>query len=418
MNEMNEVLVIGGGIVGVCCALEMQRRGARVVLVDRKPPGSETSYGNAGVFSTSSLVPFNNPALFANLPGLLGNRGQGFRYDRRYLMRMAGWGVRFVLNARRSKFGETAAALHALISLSAAEHMRLLRQAQALHRLRDTGWLSLYRDEAAFRASALARQTYDRFGISYKVLDQQRISDLEPSLARGFHRGLWFDGAMSVDSPGAVTQAYARAFADRGGELVQAEAAALQALDGNRWQLATSCGKRMPAEKVIVALGPWSNDLLRTIGLRLPMAFERGYHMHYAGENGAKLNRPVHDAAGGYVLSPMDRGIRMTTGVELNRRDAPPDLAQLELCEATARKSFPLGRRLDGVPWLGRRPTLPDSRPAIGQAPARAGVWIACGHQHIGFSTASGTAALLGALMYGDTPPIDPQPFSASRFLR
>ncbi|WP_019938442.1 FAD-binding oxidoreductase [Bordetella sp. FB-8] len=418
MNEMNEVLVVGGGIVGVCCALEMQRRGARVVLVDRKAPGSETSYGNAGVFSTSSLVPFNNPALFASLPGLLKNRGQSFRYDLGYLMQMAGWGVRFLLNARRSKFEETAAALHALISLSTVEHMRLLREAQALHRLRDTGWMTLYRDQAAFQAGSLARHTYDRFAISYKLLDQERIADLEPSLARGFHCGLWFDGAMSVDSPGAVTQAYARVFADRGGELMQAEAAALQVLDGKRWQLTTSCGKRLLAQKIVVALGPWTNDLLRTIGLRLPMAFERGYHMHYASENGAKLNRPVYDAAGGYVLSPMEQGIRMTTGVELNRRDAPPDFAQLERCEAAARRAFPLARRLDDVPWLGRRPTLPDSRPAIGEVPRRRGLWLACGHQHIGFSTGTGTAALLGAMMHGESPPIDPRPFLASRFIR
>lgn len=87
---MNTVLVIGGGIVGVSCALELQRRGDQVVLVDRKEPGSETSYGNAGVFSISSLVPFNNPDLFGKLPKLLKNQGAGLRYDCGYLMQMAG----------------------------------------------------------------------------------------------------------------------------------------------------------------------------------------------------------------------------------------------------------------------------------------------------------------------------------------
>ena len=415
---MNTVLVIGGGIVGVSCALELQRRGAQVVLVDRKEPGSETSYGNAGVFSTSSLVPFNNPNLFGNLPRLLRNQGQSFRYDRGYLMRMAGWGARFVLNARRSKFEETAAALHGLISLSSAEHVRLLQQAGALHRLRDTGWMFLYRDEAAFRGSELARRTYERFGISCKVLDGRQVAQLEPGLMGEFHRGLWLDGSMSVDSPGEVTKAYARMFADRGGEVIRAEASALRALEDGRWQLATACGQRLSAGKAVIAMGPWTNDLLRTLGLRLPMAFERGYHMHYASGNGAKLNRPVYDTAGGYVLSPMEQGIRMTTGVELNRRDAPPDLTQLELCEAAARKTFPLAQRLDDAPWLGRRPTLPDSRPAIGEVPGRRGLWMACGHQHIGFSTGTGTAALLGALMHGDTPPVDPRPFLASRFLQ
>lgn len=415
---MDEVLIVGSGIVGVSCALEMQRRGARVTLIDRKTPGSETSYGNAGVFSMSSLVPFNNPTLFGNLPGLLKNRGQGFRYDRGYLMQMAGWGIRFLFNARRSKFEQTAAALHALISLSTAEHMRLLRQAQALHRLRNTGWMSLYRSEAGFQASALIRRTCDSYGISYQALDPDGVAGLEPGLARVFRRGLWFDGSMSVDSPGAVTQAYARLFAERGGELVQDEVVALQAQAGQGWRLTTVSGKRIVAGKVVLATGPWANDLLRTIGLRLPMAFERGYHMHYAAADGAALSRPIYDAESGYVLTPMEQGLRLSTGVELNRRDAPPNLAQLQLCETAARKAFPLAQRLETTPWLGRRPTLPDSRPAIGAVPGRAGLWLACGHQHIGFSTSTGTAALLGALMDGDAPPIDPHPFRVSRFLR
>jgi D-amino-acid dehydrogenase len=129
------------------------------------------------------------------------------------------------------------------------------------------------------------------------------------------------------------------------------------------------------------------------------MAFERGYHMHYSGREGAGLSRPVHDTGGGYVLSPMARGLRLTTGVELDDCDAPARPEQLDLAEARAREAFPLDRRLDPEAWLGRRPTLPDSRPMIGQAPRHPGLWLALGHQHIGFSTAPGTARILGELM-------------------
>ncbi|OWT68880.1 MULTISPECIES: FAD-binding oxidoreductase [unclassified Achromobacter] len=417
MNEKNEVLVIGGGVVGVTCAVELQRRGARVTLVDRKEPGSETSYGNAGVLATSSLVPFNNPNLLRNLPTLLKNKGVGFRYNPSYLMSMVGWGAKFLFNARRARYEETAAALHGLISLSATEHGRLLREADITHRLRSNGWIFLYRNAGSFAGSALARQTYDRYGVSYKLLSEREIADMEPGLTAGFHRGIWMDGTSSVDSPGAVTKAYARLFAGQGGTLARASVSRLRQLETGRWQAATAGGDQLEADRVVVATGPWANDVLASLGIRVPMAFERGYHMHFGTRNGATLNRPVYDVAGGYVLAPMEQGIRLGSGVELNDRDADPDTTQLDICERTARAIFPLADRLESIPWLGRRPTLPDSKPVIGETPGRRGLWLAFGHQHIGFNTSAGTAALLGALMYGDKPPVDPQPFRAARFI-
>ncbi|MEG0447864.1 MAG: FAD-binding oxidoreductase, partial [Comamonas sp.] len=170
---------------------------------------------------------------------------------------------------------------------------------------------------------------------------------------------------------------------------------------------------------IVVALGPWSSQFLAGLGIDVPMGFERGYHMHYAaGEAAARLQRPIYDTAGGYVLSPMEQGLRLSTGVELNACDAPMKPQQLELAEAAARQALPLGQRLEQPLWMGRRPTLPDSRPVIDEMPGRPGLWLAFGHQHIGFSTGPGTAALLAARMLGDAQlPLDPNPFRASRFL-
>jgi D-amino-acid dehydrogenase len=148
------------------------------------------------------------------------------------------------------------------------------------------------------------------------------------------------------------------------------------------------------------------------------MALERGYHMHYAAPEGTGLGRPIHDSAGGYVLTPMEQGLRLCTGVELNDLNAPPDPAPLERAEASAGQAFALGPRLDREPWLGRRPTLPDSVPVIGPAPRHPGVWLAFGHQHIGFSTGPGTARVLGALMSQATAPIDAAPFRPERWVR
>jgi D-amino-acid dehydrogenase len=146
------------------------------------------------------------------------------------------------------------------------------------------------------------------------------------------------------------------------------------------------------------------------------MAVKRGYHLHYRAEGNAALARPVLDEEGGYVITPMQRGIRLTTGVEFARRDAPKTPVQLKRTEALARGLFPLGGRVDPEPWMGARPVFPDSRPVIGPAPRHKDLWLAFGHQHLGFTLGPATGRLLAELMTGEKTFIDPTPFSVERF--
>jgi D-amino-acid dehydrogenase len=184
--------------------------------------------------------------------------------------------------------------------------------------------------------------------------------------------------------------------------------------EGTGWACRSESGRTGRVASVVVALGPWSKAVLEAqLGLRVPMAFERGYHMQYSGAG--RLGRPLYDVDGGYVLGAMGSGLRLTTGVELNDQEAPPDLTQLTLAEKAAREAFPLGERQLATPWMGCRPTLPDSRPAIGHCPGHPGLWLAFGHQHIGVSTGPGTAALLGALMDGEPGPVPAAPFRPQR---
>jgi D-amino-acid dehydrogenase len=416
-----EAVVLGAGMVGVACALELQRRDRDVTLLDRRGPGRETSRGNAGVIARSSLVPFNHPGLWAALPRLLGNRSAAFRYDPRFLARNLPWALGFLARARRSHFDATTRALDGLIRRSLDEHLRLLAEAGAMHRLRRNGWLFLHRSEQAFADGQASRDLFARFGIGTRALDAHELSDLEPHLRPIFPRALWIQDAASVDDPGAVVEAYARLFQARGGRIARDEAQGIEpAGPAGAWRAVGAGGRRYGPGPVVVALGPWTREFCdRALGLRVPMAFERGYHMHYAATGDAALARPVYDAAGGYVLSPMAQGLRLSTGVQLARRDAPPDLRQLGLAERAAREAFPLDGRLEDDAWLGSRPTLPDSRPIIGECPGRPGVWLAFGHQHIGFSTGPGTAALLGALMDGEPGAAEQAgAFRPARFLR
>jgi D-amino-acid dehydrogenase len=138
--------------------------------------------------------------------------------------------------------------------------------------------------------------------------------------------------------------------------------------------------------------------------------------MHYAPGEGARLDHPALDADNGFLLAPMARGIRMTTGAEFARRDAPPDYTQVEASEPVARKLFPLGERLDAKPWMGRRPCLPDMLPIIGAASRHKGLWFNFGHQHHGLTLSASSGRLLAEMMTGETPFADPKPFRIERF--
>ena len=138
--------------------------------------------------------------------------------------------------------------------------------------------------------------------------------------------------------------------------------------------------------------------------------------MHYGVRGSAVLGHSLHDGDGGFALVPMDRGIRLTTGVEFADRDAPPTPVQLDRTEPFARELFPISDRLDERPWMGRRPCLPDMVPVIGRGERHKGLWFAFGHAHHGFTLGPVTGRLLAEMMTGATPFTDPTPYAANRF--
>jgi D-amino-acid dehydrogenase len=415
-QPINTCTVLGAGMVGVACALELQRKGFAVTLVDKALPGSETSYGNGGVIARSSLIPLNNPGLPKSLPSLLRNNKPQLKYNPWFLLQNFSWGWQFLRNTRQSVFEETATALDELIRLSTTEHQRLIARAGIAHRLRDTGWLFLYRSEQAYEGGAFARSVYDQFNVRTKTLNQEELIDLEPNLAQVFPKALWIQDALSVDSPGETVRAYAAMFTQMGGKQVRSGVSSLSRSGSETWELLLDNGERHQSAHVVVALGPWSREFLSRLKFKIPMAFERGYHQHFQTPPDVRIDRPIYDTAKGYILTPMEQGIRLTTGVELTHHLAPSNLAQLQMGIEAAKQIFPLGALTSDPIWRGARPTLPDSRPMIGELPGAKNLWAAFGHQHIGFSTSTGTAALLAALMMREPTPINPAPFSPGRF--
>jgi len=409
-----DAIVLGAGIVGTSVALHLAKRGLAVALVDRRGPGEETSYGNAGIIEGNSIFPPVFPHNLEVLVRIALKRAPEANYHIAFLPRVARWLADFYAWSAPDRILETARLMRPLFARAVAEHEALMAEADATRYLRKNGWLKLYRSEASFAATETEREVAASYGLPVRVLDVDAVRALEPSLAPVFRGAAYWEGAASVSDPLAVTRAYADRFTVLGGVVLAGDARTLHRSDG-RWRVEADEGS-IEADAVVVALGPWSPDVLAPLGIKVPLGIKRGYHRHYNAKGNAALSRPVIDTEIGYALTPMEQGIRLTTGAEFADRDAPPTPVQFDRLMPRAKELFPLGEPNEAEPWLGRRPNMPDSLPVLGRAPGQDGLWLAFGHGHWGLTMAAVTGRLIAELMTGATPFADPAPYRAERF--
>jgi len=410
-----DAIVLGAGIVGTCVALHLAKRGLSVALIERAGIGEQTSYGNAGIIEGNTVFPPAFPSDLGALARIALKRASEANYHLSFLPQIAPWLIAFRAASRPARLVEAARLIRPLYARAVAEHEALLAEAGATQFLRKTGWLKLYRSERAFLALQAEFDTAAQLGLPLQALDVGGSQALEPSLKPVFARAVFWPQAASVSNPLGVTRAYAARFRALGGITLVGDARSLHRA-GNRWRLETDKGG-VDAPEVVVALGPWARDVLDPLGVKLPLMVKRGYHRHFRAEGNARLARPVLDAGPGYVITPMEQGYRITTGVEFAARDAEPSPVQFDCIMPRARELFPLGERADDKTWLGARPCFPDSRPVIGRAPGLAGLWLAVGHAHWGLTLGPATGRMLAEQMTGETPFCDPAPYRAERFV-
>ena len=265
------------------------------------------------------------------------------------------------------------------------------------------------REEAAFIAES---------GTPNILLDAVEVRAMEPGLRLPTAGGLLLTGAISLRDPLLLTRGYVDRLAAGGVSILRGRVGHIGTASDGIWRVTMDGAESLVARHVVVAAGPWSADLLRPLGYRIPMFWERGYHLHFTPPgDGPAIGRAIHDIAGGYVMTPQDRGIRVTSGVEITHRDAPPDRSMIDAAAQKARALAGLGAVREARPWLGSRPSLIDWLPMIGAAPRHSGLWFNFGHHHIGMSLSAGSGLLLGDLMQGAGNIVcDPRPFAPERF--
>lgn len=410
-----DVIVLGAGMVGISAALHLQQRGRSVALVDRRGAAEETSYGNTGIIQSEGIMPYAFPRDLRKLLRYGLNLESEAHVHYRALPGVATALLQYWRNAAPERLAAVAEAFRPLARRCIAEHEALMEPAGVLGLVRRTGYLKLYSTTAALDTAVREDERLKAaYGVNARPVTTTEARELEPHLTGTFAGAIHMPDPVSVSDPGKVGKAYADLFVQRGGRVLRGEARSLAPTAG-KWRVQTAEGP-LDAPEAVIALGAWSGEVLKRLGLRLPLFVKRGYHMHYRAGGNATLSRPVLDTKGGYVLTPMTKGIRLTTGAEFAQRDAPATPVQLGKVEPMARALFPLAERVEPEPWMGRRPCLPDMLPIIGRAPKHSGLWLDFGHQHWGFTLGPVSGRLLAEMMTGETPLTDPAPYRAERF--
>ena len=410
------VTVIGAGMVGVSCALALQRRGYPVTLIDRRGVGMETSAGNAGILSYGNVTPLASPELLRRCMRLLLNRETDFRLHYPHLLFLLPWLLRFVSRCRRATYLRDGLAMSRLTLPSIDMHKQWIREAGVTSLINPGGGgLKLYRQPRTYRRDALERELLDRCGIRYSLLDADEVYGLEPDLKRIFTRGVLIEDSVSLRDPEKLCQAYAGLFGQAGGVIRRQEIRALQPAS-HGWSLLTARGEDR-AEQLVLCLGAWTPALLGPLGYRNPLAIERGYHTLFAPADGCRLSRPIFDVDASYVMAPMETGMRVTTGTDLVYREAAPDPRQAARVTPRVREAFPLGDCLLAEPWMGRRPTVPDTLPLIGAAPRHRNLWLAFAHSHMGLTLGPISGELIANCVAGEAQPFAADFCDPSRYL-
>jgi D-amino-acid dehydrogenase len=407
--------VIGAGAVGASTALALRHDGYAVTLLERGEPGMGTSFGNAGMLSTTSCVPIASPGILWRVPQLLADPLGPLYVDWRYLHRIAPWLIRFVLASRPTEIERISIALMSLLVQIVPAYRELLGGDAFNDLTRPAGNLVVYQSDSAFeKAQRGAHALRQRRGVKLSFLGQSELRQMEPGLAPSFKHGVFMPDSYQTVNPLRLTQRLVELFVDAGGELIRASVERIERGSGGRLVAVTDKGPR-ELDTVAICAGAWSKKLAADCGVRVPLDTERGYHVMLPNP-GVAVQRPTTSGDHEFVATPMEHGLRLAGTVELAGLDAPPNMKRAEVLLKAAKQMFPDLKDEGMTTWMGHRPSMPDSLPVIGRAPGHDRVFLGFGHGHLGLTFGAITGLLIADLVAGRPGRVDLQPFRPDRF--
>lgn len=410
-----DVIVIGAGMVGICCASFLLRQGRKVTVIDRVAPGESCSFGNAGSLSWSSCVPISVPGLLPQVPGWLLDSNGPLTIRWKYLPGLIPWLWRYVRSGNRAQVEASAQALSNLHRPSLDLHRELAKDAGVSDLVRSTNYLHVYSSEKALADKSFTEGLRNRLsGIEAQVLNGDELRELEPQISRHYVKAVRIPDQGFAANPGRLVKSYAKHLTDNGGTIIEDEVKGLE-VTGNRVSAVRTTSATLPTEDLVIAGGAWSHRLCEMLGFKVPLEAERGYHVTVA-NSGVSINGTIMETDGMFVATPMEMGVRFAGTVELATVDEEPNYERANSILRKAKRMFPDLRTDEHTRWMGRRPSLPDGVPVIGKAPRQENVFLAFGHAHTGMIGSPQSGRLIAGMVCKQPLNMDVEPFRVERF--
>ncbi|WP_367104088.1 NAD(P)/FAD-dependent oxidoreductase [uncultured Psychrobacter sp.] len=416
-----DVIVIGAGMVGTAAAWHLQNNGSKVLLLDKKLPGSETSYGNAGLIQREAIHTHPFPRQLTEMVRVLPNQGTDIRYRIPALLRYHQALLQYWKYSTPASVKKIESEWQTLIEHCTSEHQVMIEEAGADELITRDGWLQLHRSEETFKSAIDAAISAREQGVEHKVLSLDELKAMEPNANfDGFVGAIHWLNSWQVSNPSALVKAYAKSFQEKQGTIIESNVHQIlpdvkSSAEDKGWQVIAE-DDTYYSDHLVIAAGPWSNDLIRPLGYNLPLFPMRGYHQHFKISDKNTIHHSMFDMDKGFVMGPMQQGIRITTGAEMTTMNAPKNFGQLKTVLKFARKILPLEEAVESEAWAGSRPCMPDMKPVIGPADKHDKLWFAFGHSHQGFTLGPITGRLVEELIHDKPLTVDVKPFNATRF--
>ncbi len=413
-SSAGTTIVIGAGIIGTAIAHDLQKRGRRVVLVDRDAPGKGASFGNMASIAVTEFMPASRPSVWRQIPGWMLDPEGPVRIRPSYMPRLVPWFLRFIAASRPSKLRALEAQGAALCARSLNDTLELLGDVGLKDQISDEGCLSLYTDEAEFKADRDHIEILERFGFPHEVIGRQAIKALEPELSDKIGLAVLFPQNRSMKDPYKLVLALADRFTALGGRIERGEVTGFVRGEGIRGVVLKD-GRQLAADEVVICAGAFSARLAAMLDEPIPLETERGYHTQIMAP-GILMKHSIIWPARAFMVTPTAGGIRVGGTVEMAGLDAAPDYRRSKVTVKRAKEALPNLECRECTEWMGHRPALPDTVPILSASARTRGLFYATGHGHLGLTYAATTARLMGDLITGMKPPVDLTPYRINRF--
>ena len=388
-----DVAVVGAGIIGVCTALELAERGLKVTIFDPAPVCSKTSYGNAGVISPWTCVPQSMPGLWKQVPGWLIDPDGPVSIRPSYMPKLLPWVLRFLAAGRPQRIDPVANAMFRLSKGSVAAYKKRLDGTGKENLVRDSMYVHVYRSSKSASLDHLGWQLRQARQVPIELIDKAALKEIEPEIADQYQAAILIKQQGRASDPAGIGIALAEKALAKGASHLQTMVQEINPDQGEGCRLVTDQGDYR-AEKIVLAAGVWSCQLLKRFGIKLPLEAERGYHLVLRNP-GVTMNNSVMDAEQKYVASSMKAGVRVAGTAEFAGIDAAPNYVRAHRFAQQAKKLFPRLNITNPEEWMGSRPSFPDSLPCLGEIPGLKNIVAAFGHSHYGLGMGPGTSEVI-----------------------